>query len=74
MIDYVLEMNHLTKEKPNDRYARIVNNPSELILVAPQMVKDEEVQLKITTQFSASRKLLKTAHSTTFNVIFTVVA
>jgi hypothetical protein len=34
MIDYVLEMNHLTKEKPNDRYA----------------------------------------HSTTFNVIFTVVA
>jgi hypothetical protein len=29
MIDYVLEMNHLTKEKPNDRYARVVNIQSK---------------------------------------------
>jgi hypothetical protein len=50
----------------------IVNNPSELILVAPQMVKDEEVQLKITTQYSSSVKLLKAPHSTTFNAVFTV--
>jgi hypothetical protein len=29
MIDYVWEMNHLTKEKPNDRYARVVNGQSK---------------------------------------------
>jgi hypothetical protein len=33
---------------------------------------DEEVQLKITTQYSSSVKLLKAPHSTTFNVVFTV--
>ncbi|MDR1369123.1 MAG: DUF4469 domain-containing protein [Dysgonamonadaceae bacterium] len=50
----------------------IVNNPSELILTAPQMVTDEEVQLKITTQYSGT-KPLKTPHSITFSKVFTVI-
>jgi hypothetical protein len=36
------------------------------------MVKDEEVQLKITTQYSGSIKPLKAPHFATFNTVFTV--
>jgi hypothetical protein len=39
----------------------IVNNPSELILVAPQMVTGEEVQLKITTQYSSGKKTIESS-------------
>jgi nucleoid DNA-binding protein len=49
----------------------IVNNPCELIIVAPKMVDNEEVVLKITTQFSSN--ILKTPRSVTFDRKLTVV-
>jgi hypothetical protein len=51
----------------------VINNPSELLIVAPQMITGEEVHLKVTTQFSNSTKLLKTPRSITFEKILTVV-
>lgn len=51
----------------------VVNNPSELLIVAPQMVLDEPVQLKITTQYSGNvKKPLKEPRSITFNKVFIV--
>jgi hypothetical protein len=50
----------------------IVNNPSELVITAPQMVLDETVLLKIATQYAGS-VLLKTPRSVTFNKELTVV-
>jgi hypothetical protein len=51
----------------------VVNNPSELIVIAPAMSSGEEVLLKITTQYSNGVKDLKTPHSTTFVKKLTVV-
>jgi hypothetical protein len=50
----------------------IINNPSELLIIAPQMVTGEEVQLKVTTQYSGSLKGLKTPRSVTFGKKLTV--
>jgi hypothetical protein len=51
----------------------IINNPSELLIVAPQMVTNEPVQLKITTQYAGNaNKLLKEPRSVIFDTIFTV--
>jgi hypothetical protein len=50
----------------------VINNPSELIIVAPQMVTGEVVQLKITTQYSGSQTLVKTPHTVTFSKPLTV--
>jgi hypothetical protein len=50
-----------------------INNPSELLIVTPQMVTGEEVQLKITTQYAKSLKDLKSPRSITFVRKFTVV-
>jgi nucleoid DNA-binding protein len=44
----------------------VINNPSELMLIAPAIASGEEVLLKITTQFSSSKKDLKLPRSTTF--------
>jgi hypothetical protein len=51
----------------------IVNNPSELIIVAPVMTSGEKVQLKITTQYSSGNKDLKMPRSMTFDKKLTVV-
>jgi hypothetical protein len=51
----------------------IVNNPGELIIVAPRMVPGELVVLKVTTQFSGSSRLLKVPRSVTFDRELTVV-
>jgi hypothetical protein len=50
----------------------VINNPSELVIVAPQMVTGDVVQLKITTQFSNASTLLKTPRSVTFSKPLTV--
>jgi hypothetical protein len=52
----------------------ISNNPSELIVVAPEMVAGEKVALTVTTQSMHSTKLLKTPRSITFDREFTVVS
>ena len=51
----------------------IVNNPMKLIVVAPMMTAGEEVQLKITTQFSGGSKQVKTPRSYVFDRTLTVV-
>jgi hypothetical protein len=52
---------------------RIINNPSELLILAPQMVSGESVQLKITTQYGRHGSgLLKTPRSVVFDKVFTV--
>jgi hypothetical protein len=51
----------------------IVNNPSELIIIAPMMVIDEEVILKVTTQYSGNSKNLKTPRTITFEKKLKVV-
>jgi hypothetical protein len=51
----------------------VINNPSELLIVAPQMVTGEEVRLKVTTQFSNSTKPLKTPRSITLEKTLTVI-
>jgi hypothetical protein len=51
----------------------IVNNPSELIIIAPAMPSGEKVRLKITTQYSAGKRDLKVPRSTTFEKKLTVV-
>jgi hypothetical protein len=51
----------------------VVNNPSELLIVAPMMVVGEPVQLKITTQFSGnSAKPLNKPRSVAFEKTFFV--
>jgi hypothetical protein len=50
----------------------VVNNPSELIIVAPAMSPGEELLLKITTQY-AGTKDRKEPHSFTFTRRLTVV-
>jgi hypothetical protein len=50
----------------------VINNPSELLIVAPQMVTGEEVHLKVTTQYSTTAKDLKTPRSITFERKLTV--
>ncbi|MDR2805881.1 MAG: DUF4469 domain-containing protein [Dysgonamonadaceae bacterium] len=50
----------------------VVNNPSELLVVAPDL-PSEEVALRITTQYSGNTSiLLKDSRSTVFEKIFTV--
>jgi hypothetical protein len=51
----------------------VINNPSELLIVAPQMVTGEEVHLKVTTQYSKSLKDLKSPRSVTFDKKLTVI-
>jgi hypothetical protein len=51
----------------------IINNPSELLIIAPQMVTGEEVRLKVTTQYSKSLKDLKAPRSITFEKTLTVI-
>ena len=51
----------------------IVNNPSELMVVAPQMTVGEPVVLKITTQYASGGKNLKDPRSFTFEKELTVV-
>jgi hypothetical protein len=51
----------------------VVNNPSELMLIAPFMSSGEEVRLRITTQYSAGAKDLKAPRSVTFEKRLTVV-
>ncbi|MDR2691013.1 MAG: DUF4469 domain-containing protein [Dysgonamonadaceae bacterium] len=51
----------------------VINNPSELLIVAPRMMPDEPVQLKITTQYSGhSKSFLKAPRSVIFEKTFTV--
>jgi hypothetical protein len=51
----------------------IINNPSELMVIAPAMVLDELVVFKVTTQYSNGATLLKTPRSITFDRELTVV-
>jgi hypothetical protein len=51
----------------------VVNNPSELIVVAPAMVVGEPVVFRVTTQYSHGGILLKTPRSITFEKVLTVV-
>jgi hypothetical protein len=51
----------------------IVNNPSELLIVAPVMVSGEEVTLKVTTQYSGNSYNLKTPRSIIFERKLTVI-
>jgi hypothetical protein len=51
----------------------VINNPSELLIVAPQMVTGEEVQLKVTTQYSGNSNNLKMPRSITFERKLTVI-
>jgi hypothetical protein len=51
----------------------VVNNPSELMIIAPIMTSGEEVYLKVTTQYMKSVKDLKTPRSVTFEKRLTVV-
>jgi hypothetical protein len=49
----------------------IINNPANLLIVAPQMTIDEPVRLKITTQYAGnSGKPLNNPRSTIFEKIF----
>jgi hypothetical protein len=81
MIDYVLENNLLTKDKPNDRYARVVNQRSRTEndladAIARRNIgisKAEALVFRVTTQFSNSTKPLKTPRSVTFEKELTVV-
>jgi hypothetical protein len=51
----------------------ITNNPSELTIIAPRMTVDENVRLRITTQFSRNNnKTLQKSRSVTFERVFTV--
>lgn len=52
----------------------LINNPSELMVVAPMMVPGEKVVLKITTQYSHSTKELKAPRSVSFGKELTVVS
>jgi hypothetical protein len=51
----------------------VINNPSELLIIAPQMVTGEEVQLKVTTQYSGNSNNLKMPRSITFERKLTVI-
>jgi hypothetical protein len=51
----------------------VINNPSDLIIIAPAMSPGEEVYLKITTQFASGSKDLKEPRSFTFGKKLTVV-
>ena len=51
----------------------IVNNPSELIVIAPQMVAGEPVVFRVTTQYTSGGTLLKAPRSFTFEKELTVV-
>jgi hypothetical protein len=50
----------------------VINNPSELMVIAPAMVLDELVVFKVTTQYSGS-SILKVPRSITFEKELTVV-
>ncbi|MDR0768427.1 MAG: DUF4469 domain-containing protein, partial [Dysgonamonadaceae bacterium] len=50
-----------------------VNNPSELVFTAPWMVLGEEVEVRVTTQFTAGGKPLKKPRSVTFDKALTVL-
>jgi hypothetical protein len=50
----------------------VINNPSELIVIAPAMSPGEEVYLKITTQFASGAKDLNEPRSFTFGKKLTV--
>jgi hypothetical protein len=52
----------------------LINNPSELMIIAPLMVVDEEVVVRVTTQFTNSKTLLKLPRSYTFERKLQVVA
>ncbi|MDR1337318.1 MAG: DUF4469 domain-containing protein [Tannerella sp.] len=74
----VCRVEFIDVENPENVYpvlpiSLVVNNPSELLIVAPQMVADESVKLKITTQFSKNfRKPLKDPRSVVFEKTLTV--
>jgi hypothetical protein len=51
----------------------IVNNPSELMIIAPSMPSAEKVVLKLTTQYSSGGTLLKKPRSITLEKELTVV-
>jgi hypothetical protein len=74
----VCRVEFISLEDPDANYIvppinLVINNPKELLIVAPQMVINEEVQLKITTQYSGhSTTPLKEPRSVIFSKIFTV--
>jgi hypothetical protein len=51
----------------------LINKPSELMFIAPAMVPDEQVVVRVTTQF-AGNKNLKAPRSYTFDRVLTVAA
>ncbi|MDR0348656.1 MAG: DUF4469 domain-containing protein, partial [Tannerella sp.] len=51
----------------------IINNPSELMIIAPLMTSGEKVILKITTQYASGGTMLKKPRSITFEKELTVV-
>jgi hypothetical protein len=51
----------------------VINNPSELLIIAPMMISGEEVMLKVTTQYSHGAKALKAPRSVTFERKLSVV-
>jgi hypothetical protein len=51
----------------------IVNNPSELLIVAPKMVNGEKVLFKVITQYMHGKETLKTPRSITFIKELTVI-
>jgi hypothetical protein len=50
----------------------IVNNPSELIIVAPEMPSGAKVKVRVTTQYSSGAKVLKKPRSVTSDKTLTV--
>jgi hypothetical protein len=52
----------------------IINNPGELIIIAPKMVIGEKVEVHVTTQYSGNSRLLKVPRSVTFERELTVMA
>jgi hypothetical protein len=51
----------------------VVNNPSELMVIAPAMFAGEQVTLKIVTQYTSGKRTLNAPRSVTFDKELTVV-
>ncbi|MDR1335338.1 MAG: DUF4469 domain-containing protein [Tannerella sp.] len=51
----------------------LINNPSELMVLAPVMTSGEEVLLRIVTQYSSGKKELNVPRSVTFEKRLTII-
>jgi hypothetical protein len=69
---YLVNVDNGTEYKFTDEYI-VVNNPDNLMLLIPSDVAEGTYRLKITTQFSNTKRLLITPRQTIFDQELTVI-